>query len=163
MRQPFSVEDLYLHQHIADVHCTHAHDTAVCTVVSVDGEEDGETSCIWCFPLEGAPPVQMTCGAGTDQLPRWSADGTQFAFLSDRSGSVQVWTLPGNGGEARQVSCLPQSVSSLRWTADGASLVVTAAVKLDPDLRGARIRGQGTAPDAQGESKRKNKCSRPQW
>lgn len=159
MRQPFSVEDLYLHQHIADLHCTQVHDTAVCTVVSVDREEDGETFCIWCFPLDGAPPVQMTRGAGTDQSPRWSPDGSQFAFLSDRSGSVQVWTLPRNGGEARQVSRLPQSVSSLRWTADGAALVVTAAVKVDPDLRGARGGQQGAAPDAQGEGKRKNKCT----
>ena len=159
MRQPFSIDDLYLHQHVADLHCTPVHDTAVCTVVSVNREEDGELSCIWCFPLDGAPPLQMTHGAGTDASPRWSPDGTRFAFLSDRGGSVQAWVMPRQGGEARQLSRLPQSVSSLRWTADGASLVITAAVKVDPDLRGARRSPQGTAPDAQGEDKRKNRCT----
>lgn len=158
MRQPFTVEDLYLHRRIAHLHCTDAHDTAVCTVVSIDREEDGTVSCLWCFPLDGAPPVQMTRGAGADQSPRWSPDGAQFAFLSDRGGSMQVWAMPRDGGEAWQLSRLPQTVSSLRWNAGGTSLVVTAAVKVDPDLRGAR-NTRGEAPAAQGGDKRRKKCS----
>lgn len=158
MRQPFSIQDLYLHRRVADLHCASSSDAAVCTVTSVDREEDGETSCIWCFPLDGSTPSQMTHGAGADGSPRWSPDGAQIAFLSDRSGTPQVWVLPRSGGEARQISHLPQTVSSLRWNAGSTSLVVTAAVKVDPELRGARdTRGNTAAGD--GQAARRKKCA----
>jgi dipeptidyl aminopeptidase/acylaminoacyl peptidase len=153
VRQPFNVEDLYLHQKISDLHCTGASAAAACTVRSVDRENDSYISCIWCFPLDGSPPLQMTRGPGADESPRWSPDGRRLAFLSSRAGSPQVYVMPRDGGEARQVSRLPQSVSNLRWAPDGTSFVVTAAVQVDPDARGGRNR----ATSQRSESAKKSK------
>jgi dipeptidyl aminopeptidase/acylaminoacyl peptidase len=145
MNQPFTVDDLYLHEKITDMHCTPTSGAALCTVISVDRASDSYASCIWSFPLDGSTPVQMTRGPGKDESPRWSPDSSQFAFLSGRAGSPQVYLMPRDGGEARPLSDLPQSVSDLRWAPGGSALVVTAAVQVDPDLRGSRG-GQAKQP-----------------
>jgi len=50
MPQAFTFDDLYLHRKITDVHCGLAREAAVCTVRSVDREQDGYDSCLWLFP-----------------------------------------------------------------------------------------------------------------
>ena len=145
MTQHFSVEDLYLHHNIRDVHCAPGLELAACAVSSVDREKDSYISCIWTFALDGSAARQLTRGPGRDESPRWSPDGKRLAFLSNRGGSPQVHLIRRDGGEAWQLGAFPQSVSNLRWAPDGRSLVVAAAVKTDPDLRGAR--GHGKPPE----------------
>ncbi|MCR8958850.1 S9 family peptidase [Variovorax sp. S2] len=142
MTQPFSVEDLYLHQKVLDLHCAPGLQLAACAVSSVDRENDSYISCIWTFALDGSAALQLTRGPGRDESPRWSPDGTRLAFLSNRGGSPQVHLIRRDGGEAWQLGGFPQSVSNLRWAPDGKSLVVAVAVKTDPDLRGARANGK---------------------
>lgn len=132
-KQPFRIEDLYLHQKIADIDCHPDRPVAACSVTSLDRENDKYVSCIWQFSLDGGGALQLTCGAGDDNSPRWSPDGRSLAFVSDRAGSPQVHVLAVEGGEARQLSRLPQGVSDLRWMPTGEALVVTAAVIDDPD------------------------------
>jgi dipeptidyl aminopeptidase/acylaminoacyl peptidase len=55
---------------------------------------------------------------------------------------LRVHLLPCDGGEAAPVGALPGAVSELRWMPDGRSLVVSAAVPVDPDWRGARPQGR---------------------
>jgi dipeptidyl aminopeptidase/acylaminoacyl peptidase len=137
--QPFTVEDLYLHQKITEIECSAAAGMAVCSVTSVDREKDGYVSSLWLYALEGNHTLQLTRGSGKDNSPRWSPDGQQVAFLSDRAGgSPQVHVIGHRGGEARQVSRLPSSVTNLQWMPDGRQLLVAAAVTVDPDQRGAR-------------------------
>jgi dipeptidyl aminopeptidase/acylaminoacyl peptidase len=140
LSKPFSVGDLYLFQRVMDVHCTDGPGlrTAACTVKSADRDLDGYVSHIWCFPLDGSAPTQMTFGKDTSQSPRWSPGAARLGFISNRSGSTQVHVIPRDGGEARQVSDFPQGVSDLRWGPGGEYLIVTAAVAVDADMRGAR-------------------------
>lgn len=137
-RTPFSVEDLYLHLHITDMHCTANGNLAACVVRSVDQENDTYQSKIWTYALDGSSTAQFTQPPGSDTAPRWSPDGQQLAFVSNRSGNAQIHVLSRTGGEAQQLTWLPSGVSNLRWMPDGKSMVVTAAVKVDPDLRGTR-------------------------
>ena len=136
MPQAFQFEDLYLHRKLSEVHCIAPLETAACTVRSVDREQDGYDSCIWAFPLDGGAPRQLT-RSGQDSSPRWSPDGQRLAFLSQRGGSAQVHLLEMSGGEPRVLGAL-ERVSGLRWAPDGASLLVSASVPVDPELRGAR-------------------------
>lgn len=142
MTQPFQVEDLYLHRKVSDL-CAHpGGDTVACVVRAADREKDDYVSCLWEVPLDGSGARQLTQGPGKDNAPRWSGDGKQLAFISDRSGTPQVMLLPRDGGEARQLSRLEGAVSDLHWGPDGAWLVVTAAVTVDPDWRGERAKGR---------------------
>ncbi|HYF42963.1 MAG TPA: S9 family peptidase [Ramlibacter sp.] len=147
MTQPFQPEDLYLHQKLSDLHALPGLEVAVGTVRSVDRENDGYVSCIWTFPLDGQAPRQMTRGPGLDKSPRWSPQGDRIAFTSGRGGGApQLYLIDRDGGEARPCSRLDNGVSSHRWAPDGKSLVVAAAVSVDPELRGAR----GKAPPKRG-------------
>jgi dipeptidyl aminopeptidase/acylaminoacyl peptidase len=137
--QAFSPDDLYLHHKVTDIDLAPADATAACAVKSIDRSNDGYLSCIWAFALDGSWQRQLTYGPGRDTAPTWSPQGDRLAFLSDRAGGgPQVHLLPRDGGEARQVGRFDQSVSDLQWAPDGRSLVVTAAVQVDPDGRGAR-------------------------
>ncbi|MDM0032171.1 prolyl oligopeptidase family serine peptidase [Variovorax sp. J22P271] len=134
-KRTFRPEDLYLQRKITDIECHPDRAVAACSVRSVDQENDKYASSIWQFSLAGGDASQLTRGTGDDNSPRWSPDGRQLAFLSDRGGSPQVHILAIDGGEAKQLSRLPQSVSDLRWMPAGDALVVTAAVVDDPDTR----------------------------
>lgn len=118
----------------------------VCFAVkSVAPARDGYRQALWMVPADGStPPRQVTLGARNDTAPRWSADGRQLAFLSDRSGvlqkagagpaaapeeapkdgGVQVWVLFMDGGEARQVTTLPSDARAFAWSPDGRRLCV---------------------------------------
>jgi dipeptidyl aminopeptidase/acylaminoacyl peptidase len=45
---------------------------------------------------------------------------------------------PADGSSAEQVGRFSESVMNLRWTPDGRGMIVTSAVKVDPDMRGQR-------------------------
>jgi dipeptidyl aminopeptidase/acylaminoacyl peptidase len=145
MTQPFTVEDLYLHQKVTQLDAAPDGSRIACTVRSVDRDQDDYISCIWAVASDGSASHQLTQGPGTDNSPRWSPDGKRLAFISNRSGSPQVHVLPEGGGEAAQLGRLSGAVSDLRWMPDGQALVVTASVTVDPDWHGERARGRKPA------------------
>lgn len=141
MSQPFTIEDLFLHQKVTALAAAPDGRSVACTLRSVDREKDDYISCIWSVPLAGGAPRQLTRGPGQDKSPRWSPDGSQLAFVSDRGGSPRVHLLARDGGEAAPLGELPGAISDLRWMPDGKALVVSAAVTVDPDWRGRRANG----------------------
>lgn len=62
----------------------------------------------------------------SDNTPRYSPDGQNLAFLSRRSGSVQVWCMAVSGGEAYQITDLPSGVQEFSWSPDGKRLALVA-------------------------------------
>jgi dipeptidyl aminopeptidase/acylaminoacyl peptidase len=138
--KPFSAEDLYLHQRVSEASCLPGSEIVAFTVRSIDKEQGKYVSCIWSCDLTNGETRQLSRGPGQDHSPSWAPDASALAFLSDRRGAPQVYLLPKNGGEARQVGAFKESVMSLHWLPNGKSLLVTSAVKVDPDDRGARAR-----------------------
>jgi Tol biopolymer transport system component len=43
-------------------------------------------------------------GKHSDTVPRWSADGSQLAFISTRDKTAALWIMPMDGGEARRIT-----------------------------------------------------------
>jgi dipeptidyl aminopeptidase/acylaminoacyl peptidase len=139
MKKPFTVADLCLHKKITELHCVSGLDQVACTVRSVDRDNDSYSSCIWAFDLAGDHCAQLTRGPGLDASPRWSPDGQWLAFLSTRGqGAPQLHVMPRQGGDARQVTSFDQGAVDFRWRPDGQGFIVSAAVAVDPDLRGHR-------------------------
>src|SRR5579884_1844488 len=61
---------------------------------------------IYLAATDGAtPPRPFTQGPGLDAAPRWSPDGAQLAFVSDRAkrGRPSLYVIPAGGGEARRL------------------------------------------------------------
>lgn len=143
MTQAFEAADLLLHRHITDISCSWDEGLTACCVESVNEAQDSTTSAIWIHPANGDAPWQMTSGNHKDNHPRWSPDGSQLAFISNRNGSMQLFLISRDGGEARQLGLLDGVTTTCEWSLDGKTLLVIVSVKVDPNLRGAR-----PAPDA---------------
>ena len=56
---------------------------------------------IWIYEKPSGSIRQFTYSSKSDFLPRWSPDGKQLAFLSDRDEQQQVYAMRAEGGEAR--------------------------------------------------------------
>ena len=54
--------------------------------------------------LDSKAVTCLTDFTSNNVSPKWSADGQQIYFLSDRSGSMQVWRMNAAGGDATQIT-----------------------------------------------------------
>jgi len=112
-------------------------DQLACIVDVPDEASDGNVARIWLVPLDGSAPRLFS--AGQDSAPKWSPDGTEIAFVSNRGDSgLQAYVMRADGGEADAVSHLKGGVSSVEWSPDGARLLVTATQQVDPSAKGER-------------------------
>lgn len=88
---------------------------------------------IWLHDLATGESKAFT-STGSNSSGRWSADGSEIAFVSNRSGSAQIHRISIHGGEAQQVTDHPGGVSNMAWSPDNAHFSFTAAVQLDEQL-----------------------------
>ncbi|HKV57570.1 MAG TPA: S9 family peptidase [Ktedonobacteraceae bacterium] len=103
-----------------------------------DAGKNTTSSAVWLVNARGGKgetPRQLTNLENTahDITPCWSPDGQTLAFLSDRSGSMQIHLLSLTGGEARQISRLSQGVSEYTWRPDGTALLAHSSWKAEDD------------------------------
>jgi dipeptidyl aminopeptidase/acylaminoacyl peptidase len=72
-------------------------------------------SSVWEGSVRG-PLREVTCGPGTDLMPRFSPDGGRLAFASDRDhpGWVTAFILEADG-EAKAVGSVSGAVEEIRW------------------------------------------------
>ena len=90
-----------------------------------DTEKNTYRSEIWLTPADGSrPPRRFTGGKASASAPRWSPDGMQIAFVSDRQEEhTQIFLIPADGGEAQPLTKLePGAVQHLRWSPDGSQI-----------------------------------------
>ncbi len=78
---------------------------------------------IWVASSGGGAARQLTTHPGKDSQPKFSPDGQEIAFISDREGSTQVFTVPVQGGSPRQVAFHTAGYALQEYTADGNLLV----------------------------------------
>jgi Tol biopolymer transport system component len=80
--------------------------------------------------------VTPFCDATRSDVPgRFSPDGTQVAFTSDRSGSSQLWVAGRDGSHLRSVTNLPDaSIVVGSWSPDGRHVAFDATVGGNTDI-----------------------------
>src|SRR5687768_8591420 len=59
---------------------------------------------VWIAASGGGEARQLTSHLGKDTQPKFSPDGKEIAFISDREGGAQVFVVPATGGVPRQVT-----------------------------------------------------------
>ena len=116
--------------------------TRVAYVVTwIDTEKDEYRSTIHVAPTEGGAALELTRGPTRDSAPRWSPDGAQLAFLSDRAGKErQLYVMAVRGGEPRQLTSFSGDAGAASWSPDGTKIVFSARVWIEPRPEDASAR-----------------------
>ncbi len=75
-------------------------------------------------------PTPLLASTRKDHQPRVSPDGSQIAFVADRSGSDQLWLANRNGENLRQLTRLPAAViTDISWSPDAKNILLTVQSK----------------------------------
>lgn len=100
--------------------------------ISLDLSPDGSTLVfellgdLYTLPVAGGEATRITSGQGYDMQPRWSPDGSQLVFVSDRDGSENIWIANADGMDARQLTDDErENYMSPVWTPDGRYVMAT--------------------------------------
>src|SRR5437762_4433728 len=86
-------------------------------VFSMDGD-------IYSLPIAGGTATRVSSGQAWDVQPRFSPDGKQIAYTSDRGGGNNLWRMQRDGRGAVQVSKEDfRLLNNPVWTPDGQYLI----------------------------------------
>ncbi len=124
-------EDVYALTGAADPRLSPDGSTVAFVRWQVDRDENTYRGAIWLVPSDGSePPRQFTAGSKFDGDPRWSPDGTQLAFVSNRNHDAkQLYVMPAGGGEPRCLTDRDEDVTQVAWGPDGSQLAFVSRVR----------------------------------
>src|SRR6202171_781522 len=115
-------------------------------VVSEPPKGERRVRHIWLFEKQSGVIRQFTYSAKDETSPRWSPDGKQLAFLSNREDQQQIYVMHKDGGEAAAQTKGKRSVHSFAWSPDGKQIAYLAPdaksdaeEKKDKDKDDARV------------------------
>ena len=81
---------------------------------------------VWIAPCAGGEARALTAHLGRNSQPKFSPDGKQIGFISDREGSPLIFSVPVQGGVPKQLTFHTAGASLQEWTPDGQALLIKA-------------------------------------
>jgi len=89
---------------------------------AVDDPFPAITQRLYVFPYDGGTPRLLASGsrfwAGLD----WSPDGARIAFVSNRTGDMEIYTVPPDGGQSTRLTRDPAADIDPTWSPDGTQI-----------------------------------------
>jgi tricorn protease len=82
---------------------------------------------LWIVPSAGGDAKRLTSSSAYDAQPRFSPDGKQLAFVSDRNGPKQIYVMSAEGNLAVQKSFHSEDYQLADWFPDGKSVLAISA------------------------------------
>ncbi|MGI9323606.1 MAG: amidohydrolase family protein [Pseudomonadales bacterium] len=82
---------------------------------------------LYLLPISGGEAKPLTQGIAMDSQPRFSPDGRQIVFVSDRSGQDNLWLIAVDGSELRRLSKGDSryEFASPSWAPDGSHVLAS--------------------------------------
>ncbi len=129
-KRPITLDDMFRFQRVSDPQISPDGKQVVYVVGVPDLEKNSIPSSLWLAPADGkSAPRQLTNAPGKkDRHPRWSPNGKEILFESNRSGETQLWTIGLDGGEAKQLTTISSGASDAIWSRDGSHIAFVSAV-----------------------------------
>ncbi len=78
---------------------------------------------LWLAPRDGGSATRLTAGAGIENDPSFSPDGTTIAFSGQYDGNTDVFVVPASGGVPRRLTYHPSPDEVVGWTPDGKRII----------------------------------------
>ncbi|WP_028567227.1 S41 family peptidase [Salisaeta longa] len=110
-------------------------------VVSYQGD-------LWMVPATGGRAQRLTVHEAYDAHARWSPNGSQIAFTSDRYGNDDVFVMSSTGGRPERLTYHEATDALGGWTPDGALLFSTDRMFVQAEWAREihRVSAQGGTP-----------------
>ena len=134
-KRVITAEDLYRFELIVEPRLSPDGNHIVYSQTRVDRKTEKKYANLWVIPFSGGEPRKFTYGDQTDSHPRWSPDGDQIAFLSDRANKdkkAQIYLIQFDGGEAHPITAIDGEILDFTWSPTGRQLLCTIRM-LDPE------------------------------
>lgn len=77
---------------------------------------------------DGEGLVPLTQNSHLDRMASWSPDGRYIAFISDRSGNMDVFRMDADGGNVLQITDTPEPEIHPYWAPDGGTIIYNRRV-----------------------------------
>ena len=123
-KRAITAKDLYKFELISAPQISPDGEHVIYAQQRVDPASEKKSSNLWIVPTDGDTPRQFTHGNQVDNTPKWSPDGLQIAFISNRGEELQpqFYLIPFNGGEAHPLTNLKGTFGAYEWSPDGSKL-----------------------------------------
>jgi dipeptidyl aminopeptidase/acylaminoacyl peptidase len=134
-KRTITAEDLYRFEIISGARLSPDGEKVVFNVQRVDQKTEKKYSSLWLAATADGKVTRFTFGDYNESSPKWSPDGSQIAFLSNRGDKdkpAQIYLISMSGGEARPLTSIKGNIGSLEWSPDGTQLLCTIQ-KNDPE------------------------------
>lgn len=133
MAQPLSPETLVYDLTLAgDPQIASDGNRIVFVLSTTDRESKKVSSQLWLCNRDGSDARQLTFSGTSNGIARWSPDGRQIAFVSDRVEKSGIFVMPvDQPGEARELTRHGQAITDLVWSPDGTQIAYTTT--FDPE------------------------------
>jgi len=82
---------------------------------------------LWSVPREGGDARRLTAGAGVEDNPVFSPDGSLIAFTGEYDGNTDVFVMPAAGGVPKRLTWHPANDVVLGWTPDGKRILFSSS------------------------------------
>lgn len=130
-KRTITAEDLYNFQLISGLEISPDGENVAYAQQRIDPEKEKKYSNLWVVATANGTERQFTFGDHVDRDPRWSPNGSQIAFLSNRldEKQPQIYIIPIDGGEAQQLTDLKGEFSGFEWSPDGRKIVCQFRIK----------------------------------
>ncbi|MFZ0663440.1 MAG: S9 family peptidase [Acidobacteriaceae bacterium] len=132
-RRPMTFNDLMQMRRLGDIAVSPDGRWVMYSATDVDLEKNTRTPHLWIVPIAGGEARALTDSMAGEDRGRFSPDGKQILFQSEREGGKQIWladfdTAKGTIGEPHQLTSLSTGVDGAMWFPDSTQILFKSKV-----------------------------------